>query len=551
MAQCDNAGYRVLKLLAVLAAGPFGSGLMSELERLRIAANDAEERFSALLQTVVDGVVIIDERGVIKTFNPAAERIFGYAAEEALDQNVSLLMPEPDRGQHDRYIGSYLRTGVAKIIGIGREVAGRRKDGATFPMDLSIGEMIDGERYFVATIRDLTERKAMESQLLQASKMEAIGRLTGGIAHDFNNQLAVLMMDLELLSEIAGDSEEMSELINESREAARSAADLTQRLLTISRRQFLAPSVIDLGALVEETTGLLRRTLGERIRVDTFTQNDLWPAKVDRAQLENALLNLAVNARDAMSDGGSLEIETSNVTVLDPHDTPEPGDYVRLTIRDDGSGMPPDVIEHVFEPFFTTKESGTGLGLSMVYGFVKQSGGEVVIDSRQGVGTAVHLYLPRSEVVTEATKTPARARPIPRGSETVVLVEDYEPLRKRTASQLRRLGYQVVEFPNGTAASDWIEGDPAFDLVLTDVVMPGTIDGPALIGRVRARRADARILMMTGYAEAREPVEALRADGVALLEKPFTNEVLAQAVRDALDGRARGHTTGPNTGRGG
>lgn len=512
----------------------------TDLER---QLDEAKRRFRSLMDNCVDALIIIDENGTILDFNPAAENIFQYRADETVGKNVSMLMPEPFRSAHDGYLSNYLRTGEAKIIGIGREVVGRRKNGATFPMELSVGDMPDGgTRNFVGTVRDITHRRTIEDQLLQASKMEAVGQLTGGIAHDFNNLLAILTMDLEMLADLTEDEPESAELVAEALEVTRTGADLTQRLLAFSRRQTLNPTQLNINELVMSIIDLLRRTLGEVIRIDTLGPQNLWPVMVDQGQLENTLVNLAINARDAMPEGGKLTVKSENLTI-DRDDVPEfgelpSGDYVRLSFTDTGTGMPDEVMRHAFEPFFTTKEErrGTGLGLSMVYGFVKQSGGDVTIYSAVGAGTTINIYFPRA---LDAKKTEARkfqSAKLPTGTERILVVEDDDRLRERTASSLRALGYSVTTAIDGSDALKQLSAECDPDMVLTDVVMPG-LDGPGLVRAMSELHPSLKVMLMTGYAEASRLLKDAIDSGAPLIHKPFTREQLAVEVRKLLDGR--------------
>lgn len=524
------------------ATRPWMLPLTTDTSSLEDRLADAERRLDLLMENCVDGMVIIDDSGVIRAFNPAAETIFGFSSEEVIGANVSVLMPEPDRSSHDDYVRNYVESRTPRIIGIGREVLGRRKDGSTFPMDLSVGDMSGGSATsFIGVIRDLTEQRTIEQQLLQASKMEAVGQLTGGIAHDFNNILAILMMDLEMLKDEVADRPEAADLVTEALKVTRTGADLTQRLLAFSRRQSLVPSRLDVNELVQSLTGLLRRTLGEAIRVDTAVPPDLWPISVDRGQLENALVNLCINARDAMPGGGQLTIECDQLTIR-PHDLGAfqdlmPGDYVRISISDTGAGMPADVANRAFEPFFTTKGGGhgTGLGLSMVYGFTKQSGGHATIYSEEGVGTSVHLYYPR-DADPEAEQGEVEEKgDIATGNESILLVEDDDRLRSRTSRTLQNLGYDVVTAVNGQAALDILDGGYVPDLVLTDVIMPGAPNGAELAGLILKEQPDQKILFMTGYAENAAALADIVAEGNAILNKPFTRNELAASIRRRID----------------
>ena len=516
---------------------------MSETEDLQRELAEARGRFRSLMDNCVDAMIIIDENGAILDFNPAAETIFQYQTDEVIGVNVSILMPEPYRSAHDGYLWNYLATGEAKIIGIGREVRGCRKDETTFPMELSVGEMPDGgTRNFVGIVRDITRRRTIETQLLQASKMEAIGQLTGGVAHDFNNLLAILTMDLEMLADLTEDDPESAELVTEALDVTRTGADLTQRLLAFSRRQTLVPTATNINEMVLSITELLRRTLGGGIRIDTSGPQNLWPVMIDRGQLENTLINLAINARDAMPDGGRLAITCENLT-LEEADEPSfdelpAGDYVRLSLTDTGTGMAPDVLQRAFEPFFTTKEGqhGTGLGLSMVYGFVRQSGGNVTIYSAEGSGTTINLCFPRADApASEARAVTARPK-LPTGTECILLVEDDNRLRERTAAALRTLGYKVVAAQDGNHALAQISERGSPDLVLTDIVMPG-LDGPGLVAELSHTHPTLKIMLMTGYAEASALLRDAMTKGAPMLHKPFTRRQLADSIRKLLDSR--------------
>lgn len=504
--------------------------------------DEVTRRFRSLMDNCVDAMIIIDEDGTILDFNPAAEKIFQYTAAEIAGRNVSTLMPDPYRAAHDGYIRNYLETGEAKIIGIGREIVGLRKDGEVFPMELSVGEMPDGDtRNFVGTVRDITQRRIIEDQLLQASKMEAVGQLTGGIAHDFNNLLAILMMDLEMLADLTAGEPESAELVEEALDVTRTGAELTQRLLAFSRRQTLNPSRLNINELVLSIIGLLRRTLGEVIRIDTIGPQNLWPVMVDQGQLENTLVNLSINARDAMPDGGKLTVTSENLTI-DEDDVSEfgelaPGDYVRLSFSDTGTGMSDDVIRRAFEPFFTTKEDrrGTGLGLSMVYGFMKQSGGNATIYSGVGAGTTINLYFPRADDSERRETRKSTTRNLPTGTERILVVEDESRLRERTAASLRALGYAVNTATDGTDALRAISTGPVPDMVLTDVVMPG-LDGLGLVRALSESEPSLKVMLMTGYAEASALLDSAIDSGAPLLHKPFTRRQLAVGIRDFLDG---------------
>lgn len=391
----------------------------------------------------------------------------------------------------------------------------------------------------------IEQREKVEEALRHAQKMEAIGQLTGGVAHDFNNLLQVILGNLERLTPRlrgTGADAELRPLIDAASRAAARAATLTQRLLAFSRRQPLMPTTLDVNALVLGMSELVSRTLGEAIHTETVLAGNLWRVSADENQLESALLNLAVNARDAMPSGGRLTIETGNVTLDESYarsqDGVQPGDYVQVAVTDTGTGMTKDVVERAFDPFFTTKGigQGTGLGLSQVYGFVRQSGGHVRIDSEPGHGTTVRLYLPRQPAMA-ATEFPSTPGSVPRGirNETILVVEDEPDVRTFARDALRSFGYEVREAGDGKAALDIIEHEPQLRLLLTDIGLPGGLDGRELADAVRRRRPGLKVLFTTGYARDSGARNVRPDTGVAILPKPFNAADLARMVRAVLD----------------
>jgi len=515
---------------------------ISERRRAEQTIRETAARIEVLFETAVDGIIMIDAHGCISKFNPACEKLFGYAAAEVIGQNVKMLMPAPYRDEHDRYLESYQRTGVRKIIGIGREVRGQRKDGSVFPMDLSVGEAKqDGESVFVGIVHDLSERKHTEEQLVQAQKMEAVGQLSGGIAHDFNNLLTVIVGNAEFLADELKARHDLQRLADSIVQAGERGAELTQRLLAYGRRQTLNPVEIDCNQLVAGMRKLLQRTLSEEIDIKVSLDPELASAFADAGQLENAILNLAINAKDAMPDGGSITITTANIHLdaryAEQHPEVHPGDYAMIAVTDDGSGMPKEILEHVFEPFFTTKDvgKGSGLGLSMVYGFVKQSNGHVAIYSEPGLGTTVRIYLPATATAAErAPSLPAEVDETAAGKETVLVAEDDPFVRAYAVNCLQSFGYRVVEAVDGRDALNKLSGGVSADLLFTDVVMPGGINGWELAVNARKVRPELKVLLTSGYALEALAERGRLPAGAVVLNKPYRKAELARRVREAL-----------------
>jgi len=374
---------------------------------------------------------------------------------------------------------------------------------------------------------DITERKQLEQDLLHASKLEAVGRLTGGIAHDFNNMLSVVIGNLDLLQKSLKGNERAQKRVKMALEGAQRCADLTHRLLAFSRRQPLQATTINVGAVMSGLLELMHRTLGENIRVELTGLDDIWPIHVDRAQLEAALLNLAVNARDAMPNGGELKLHLENTTV---EGSAPPGDYVVISVADTGVGMPAHVLERVFEPFFTTKESGkgTGLGLSMVYGFVQQSNGHIEVDSTPNQGTTIHLFFPRSHDEVAATGADIHVADMEAfgKGESVLVVEDNSDVRQVAVSTLKSLGFTVTETETADEAAVLLKNSCDFQLVLSDVRMPGKLNGADLAGLIKKKYPDVRVLLTTGYVEDAEMLEE-----IDLLYKPYRAADLAHKIQ--------------------
>ena len=392
------------------------------------------------------------------------------------------------------------------------------------------------------TTQDITARKQIEDQLLQAQKMEAVGQLTGGVAHDFNNLLAVMMGNLELIGARVDTDGAVSEMVGRGVKAAERGAALTHRLLAFSRKQTLLPTTIDLNLLVSDMADMLRRTLGETIDVVTIETENLWLCVADQPQLENALLNLSINARDAMPRGGRLKIEATNISLPDEvaakQADVDPGDYVVLTVSDAGCGIAEDTLGHVFEPFFTTKDvgKGSGLGLSMVYGFAKQSGGAAVITSTLGDGTEVKLYLPVWAGHGDEIADNQSIAEIPRSQgERVLVVEDDDEVRAFAVSLLSDLGYDTVEADTAQTALSVLDQTGAIDLVLSDVVLPAAMNGPDLMAEFRRRVPTIKIIYMTGYAEQAFDHTGELEEGTRLIQKPFKKTDFANAIRETLD----------------
>jgi PAS domain S-box-containing protein len=514
---------------------------LTETRRPRSMIEQREARLRSIIETAPDAVITIDDRGIIQSFNPSADRLFGYAAAEVIGHNVKILMPESRRAQHDGYLERYRRTGEKHIIGIGREVEAQRKDGTVFPIHLAVAAVRVGDKHiFSGFIHNLCTRVRMEEELRRAQKMEAIGQLTGGIAHDFNNLLTVISGNLEILDRRIDDAEDR-EILKDAREASQLGAELAKRLLAFGRRQPLQPRLTDLNALVGGMIDLLGRSLGETIVIDTRLASGLPMIMVDPGQVESALLNLSVNARDAMPKGGRLIIETATVD-LDEDDAAAysevaPGRYVTLAVTDTGTGMTSEVRERAFEPFYTTKGpgAGSGLGLSMVYGFVKQSGGHVQLYSEPGMGTTVRLYLPAQS--GEASLAPRFAGPRAKrvAGETVLLVEDDPRVRRIALRRLKELGYLVLEADSGPAALTLLDDGAEIHVLFTDMVMSGGMTGIELAQETRRRRPDVKILFTSGYAEPAAVTGGLLTTGARWLGKPYGVDELQSKLRELLD----------------
>jgi PAS domain S-box-containing protein len=511
------------------------------LKRAQADLAKREAHLLSILDTVPEAMIVIDEHGLVTSFSAAAAKLFGYRPEEVIGHNVRMLMPEPYRSEHDGYIANYLRTGEARIIGYGRLVKGLTKDGAVFPMELAVGEArANGERIFTGFVRDLTSRQKMEEELRQSQKMEAVGQLTGGVAHDFNNILTAIIANLEMLCPRVRDPEQR-EYVKEALDAAQDGAKLATSLLAFGRRQHLNPKPTDIGPLVSNFADLLRRTLGEAIELRIMVAGAPHLSVVDPSLLLNALLNLAINARDAMPRGGRLTIEISHVRLDADYAQTYPdirtGRYVLITVTDTGTGMSEQVRRRAFEPFFTTKPTGagTGLGLSMVYGFVKQSGGNIQIYSELGQGTSVRVFLPLAEGVG-ASAAPDAAEgmeaDLPRGAETILLVEDDPRLRRVLSKRLRGLGYEIIEADSGAAAMAELATRPEVAMIFTDMVMPGGMTGYEVAQAALAIKPDIKILFTSGYAEP--AIARLGVKTGAWLKKPYTAEELAEKVRSVL-----------------
>ena len=507
-----------------------------ELLRLR------EHRLALIMDNVADALITIRAGGVIESFNRSAEGIFGYAAADVIGKDFGLLLL-PEFEQTD--LLRRLRRGEGSLIEKGPvEVVGRHKDGRTIHIELAITRAEEGGKaVFIGALRDTTERKAIQAQLQQAQKMEAVGQLTGGIAHDFNNLLGVVIGNLDLLKERFPARCEEQSLVDAALDSALRGADLNIRLLAFSRRQSLQPERIDVNSVVNGMRDLLQRAIGERIVITMSCGTDVWPVEADLAQLESAVVNLAVNARDAMPDGGKLTIETQNMVIDSCHQETHPGceigEYVCVTVSDSGVGMTPDVQARAFEPFFTTKPvgKGSGLGLSMVFGFLKQSNGFVNIYSEVGRGTVVRLYLPRTDKPIEVTDMQEPEGRAPTGHERILLVEDNRAMGRIILRQLEELGYQVTEAADAQQAITILERGTPFDLLFTDVVMPGELDGIGLVERARGMRRGLKFLLASGFTARTAELSAKSEVPLParLLAKPFRKFHLAQAVRQALD----------------
>ncbi|MGY8633377.1 PAS domain S-box protein [Bradyrhizobium sp. 14AA] len=505
--------------------------LLQQVSDAQRAMRESVTRLTAIVETAVDGVMLFDAQDRILLFNPACERLFGYRADEVMNRSVRMLMPE----------AGAVRDGHAGHFATAGEAIGLRKDGSTFAMDVSVGKARqDGELIFVGIVHDLTMRKLTEQQLQQAQKMETVGQLSGGIAHDFNNLLTVIIGNAEHLSEQLKARPDLRRFSEDICLSGERGAELTQRLLAFSRRQLLQPQTIDCRGLLESMFKLLKRTLRENIEIRTTSGPGTIMAFADRAQLESAVLNLALNAQDAMPAGGHLTLSTELAAIDDDYRALHPevasGSYALISVTDDGEGMTPDIIERAFEPFFTTKEvgKGSGLGLSMVYGFAKQSNGHVSIYSETDLGTTVRIYLPRTEAGHSLTDLSDGEDSAPRGYETILVAEDDPFVRSSAIRRVEALGYRVVAAVNGKEALQLLRTDPSIDMLFTDIVMPGGMSGWELADQARRIRPGLPVLYTSGYA-LDTLVEQGRAHAQSvLLTKPYRKVELAQRIRDAF-----------------
>jgi len=514
---------------------------MTESRLAQETLRESEQLARGIIDTALDAFVQIDESGSILNWNSQAEKIFGWPRKDALGKHfIELIIAESERGELKAALDRFVRSGQGQILGNRREIRALRRDGKEFPAELSVTALRRREGIlFNGFFRDLTDKIAAEDRIRQSEKMEALGQLTGGIAHDFNNILTVITGTIEILADAVEKEPQLAAITRMIDDAAARGADLTQHLLAFARKQPLQPREVDINTLIIDTAKLLRPTLGEHIEIESVFEDEACVATVDPNQLATAILNLSLNARDAMPGGGKLILETGSAFLDENyatiHGDVPPGRYALIAVSDTGTGIPAAILDKVFNPFFTSKGpgKGTGLGLSMVYGFVKQSAGHIKIYSEEGHGTTIKMYLPPGTgalVASEAANAPA----VEGGHETILVVEDDKLVRDYVLTQLHSLGYVTLDAANAAEALAIVEAGNEFDLLFTDVIMPGAMNGRQLANELQRRKPGLKVLFTSGYTENAIIHHGRLDTGVLLLAKPYRKSDMAVMIRRAL-----------------
>lgn len=526
--------------LLMVGYGVLEASRLQEYKRAEVALRDSEERYRLLFESSPYPLWVRDMQTLkILAVNQATLDQYGYTREEFLALSLTDLFVPEDIPELEKFLAKPQSEDGFQMVEYWRH---KRKDGTIFHIEVTAHRLIfAGRPAKIVLVHDITEQKKLEEQLRQSQKMEAVGRLAGGVAHDFNNLLGVIIGYSEILESSLGESSSLQRKALEIKKAGNRAAALTRQLLAFSRQQVLEPRVLDLNAVVTHVEKMLRRLIGEDVALSTSLAGDIWNVKADQSQIEQVIMNLAVNSRDAMPQGGKLTIETANIVVDElyarQHPGATPGAHVMLAVTDTGCGMDAETQAHMFEPFFTTKDvgKGTGLGLATVYGVVKQSNGHIFVYSEPGKGTTIKIFLPRDSgatVPSAPSKTPAKSL---RGSETVLLVEDAESLRKLTSEILQSNGYTLLEAADGEEAiARARQHRGPIQILLTDVVMPG-MNGRTLAEKLTTERPEMNVLFMSGYTDLAMGHQGILEEGSCLLQKPFTQETLLAKLREVTE----------------
>src|SRR6476469_4433712 len=509
-------------------------------ERQREKTEDTLRKLWRAVEQSADLVMITDRKGVIEYVNPAFEAVSGYTPGELMGQTPRVLKSGQQNAELYKEMWQTILAGnVFRCT-----MVNRKKNGDVFVAEKTVTPLRDAESritHCISNDRDITDRRRLEDQLQQAQKMDAIGRLAGGVAHDFNNLLMVISSYAELMLDTLAPQHPLRRNVDEIQKASRSAADLTRQLLAFGRKQMQSLQVLDLNQIIEDINKMLPRLIGEDIELVFVPGEELGKVKADPVQIEQILMNLAANARDAMPKGGRLVIETASLRLEDAyvqeHSMVPPGPYVLLTVTDSGSGIAPEHLSHIFEPFYTTKEEGkgTGLGLATVYGIVKQNSGFIWVYSEPGLGTTFKIYLPQARQAKLALQPPLPVEGCPRGCETLLLAEDEDAVRQSTREFLSLSGYIVLEAKNGPEALALARAyNGVIDLMITDVVMP-QMGGARLAAELASDRPDMRVLFVSGYAETTFQHHGAIDVTTRFLQKPFSLKTLARKIREILD----------------
>ncbi|MFO1381380.1 MAG: PAS domain S-box protein [Chitinivorax sp.] len=498
---------------------------------------EMQQRMRSILDTAADAIVVIDQNGIVQLFSHAAENIFGYRAEEVLGRNISMLMPPSIAAGHDSYIRRFVRTGKARVIGFGRELQGLRKDGTLVPIELAVSDWTSGgELFFTGVIRDVTEHRQLQRQLLQSQKLDALGQLAGGVAHDFNNLLGVVVGNLDILATLLETQPTLLKRVNAALHAAERGASLTKRLLSFARTTPAAAEtlpVIDLNQATRDISDLLGRPLDPRIEFEVDLATAPLPVRLDSSEFQNALLNLVINARDAMPAGGRLRIATCARAISEAQPDLPAGEYAEISINDSGTGIPDDVREHIFDPFFTTKPKGkgTGLGLPMVYSYVKRMQGAIRLESLLGAGSTFRLLFPSvTDGIDDAAPEPVSHRG---NGELILVVDDEVALLDTVADQLEAMGYATLQLSDPQLALRVLRERDDIALLFTDILMP-RMSGTELARHARASRPDLPILLYTGFSDRYLDDDLLKQPQVLLLGKPVPRARLTAALQQLL-----------------